>query len=100
MDAEFQAHIEAYADDLVCRGLDRAQAERRARLEFGGISVMKEDCRQAWGWRGLDDLRADVRLTLRTLRHNPGFALVTILSLALGIGADTAIFGLLDAVTL
>ena len=100
MDAEFQAHLEAYADDLVRRGLDRAEAERRARLEFGGVSVTKEDCRQAWGLRGLDELRADVRLTLRTLRHNPGFAAVAILSLALGIGANTAIFGLLDAVIL
>ena len=100
MDAEFQAHLEAYADDLVRRGFDRAEAERRARIEFGGVPVIKEDCRQAWGLRGLDELSADVRLTLRTLRHNPGFAAVAILSLALGIGANTAIFGLLDAVML
>jgi predicted permease len=100
MDAEFQAHLEAYADDLVGRGLDRAEALRRAQLEFGGVSLMKEDCRQACGLRALDEWSADVRLTLRRLRRNPGFAAVAILSLALGIGANTAIFGLLDAVML
>ena len=73
---------------------------RRARLEFGAVQARKDECRQAWGLQHLDDLRADLRLTLRTLRNNPGFAAIAILSLGLGIGANTAIAGLADAVML
>ena len=76
------------------------EAERRARLEFGAIEATKDECRQAWGLQWMDELRADLRLTFRTLRRNPGFAAIAILSLALGIGANTAIFGLMDAVML
>jgi transcriptional regulator len=104
---EFERHgcrtrisIDAYIDDLVRSGIDRSEAERRARLEFGALEATKDECRQAWGLQWMDELRADLRLTFRTLRRNPGFAAVAILSLALGIGANTAIFGLMDAVML
>lgn len=100
MDDELRFHMEAYAEDLVRKGLSRSNAERLARVEFGAVEVAKDDCRQAWGWQVLDELRADVRLTLRSLRQNPGFAAVAILSLSLGIGANSALFGLVDAVLL
>ncbi len=100
MDAELRFHIAAYVDDLVRSGLDRGDAERRARIEFGSIETKKEECRQAHGLQLVDELRADLRLTFRMLRRNPGFAAIAVLSLALGIGANTAIFGLVDAVML
>ncbi len=100
MAAELSFHIDAYVEDLVRSGMDRTEARRRARVEFGGVEATKDECRQAWGWQRMDELRADLRLTLRTLRQNPGFASIAILSLALGIGANTAIFGLVDAVML
>jgi macrolide transport system ATP-binding/permease protein len=100
MDAELRGHIEAYTADLVRFGLIPAEAERRARVEFGPVEAAKDRCRESWGLRHLDDLRSDLRLTWRALRRNRGFAAVAILSLALGIGANTAIFGLVDAVML
>src|SRR5260370_3557328 len=100
MDGELRFHIEAYVADLVRSGLNREEAVRRARIEFGSMEAKKEECRQAWGLQRMDELRADLRLTFRTIRRNPGFAAIGILSLALGIGANTAIFGVADAVML
>ncbi|MEO7192283.1 MAG: ABC transporter permease [Vicinamibacterales bacterium] len=100
MDAELRFHVETYVDDLVRSGIARPEAERRARVAFGPIAATKDECRQAWGWQWLDDVHADLRLTFRILRHNLGFTTVAVLSLALGIGATTAIFGLVDAVVL
>jgi len=100
MDVELGFHVDAYIADLVRSGVDRTEAKRRARIEFGALEATKDECRQAWGLQRMDELRADLRLTFRTLRQNPGFAMIAILSLALGIGANTAIFGLVDAVML
>jgi hypothetical protein len=100
MDTELGFHIDAYVDDLVRSGMDRTEAGRRARVEFGAVEATKDECRQAWGWQRFDELRADLRYTLRALRRNPTFSGIAILSLALGIGANTAIFGLVDAVML
>ena len=100
MDVELRFHIDAYVEDLVRSGIDRKEAERRARLEFGAIETTKDECRQAWGLQRMDELRADLRLTFRTFRRNPGFAAIAIVSLALGIGANTAIFGVTEAVML
>src|SRR5262249_18336317 len=97
---ELEFHIDAYINDLLRSGIDRNEAARRARLEFGALESTKDECRQAWGLQWMDELRADLRLTFRTLRRSPGFAAVAIISLALGIGANTAIFGLMDAVML
>ena len=100
MDAELRFHVSAYVDDLIRSGLNRTEAERRARIEFGTVEATKDECRQAWGLQRMDELRADLRLTFRSIRTNPGFAAIAILSLALGIGANTAIVGLFDAVML
>ena len=101
MSDELQFHVDSRADDLMrAQGLERGEALRRARAEFGSIEKYKEEGRQARGLRLLDELRADTRYALRTLNKNRGFALAAIVTLALGIGANTAVFSLFEAILL
>jgi predicted permease len=100
MDVELRFHIQARVDDLVRSGIDRAEAERLARIEFGPIESVKEECRDTTWVRWLDQLTADLRYAVRCWRRAPAFAAAAILTLALGIAANTAIFSLLDALLL
>lgn len=89
---ELEFHVQSYAEDLMRKGAGRADAIRRARAELGSIAAGRENCRAAWGTRFVDELLADLRFTGRLLRKSPGFMAISIVSLALGIGANTVIF--------
>src|SRR5688500_12356427 len=97
IDREMAFHMNELADDLMARGMNESDARREARRRFGNPGVQKERVRDVDILTWLESLAADVRYALRALRAGPVFALVTIASLGLGIGANTAIFSLINA---
>jgi putative ABC transport system permease protein len=98
MDAEMRFHLEARAEDLKRDGVPRAEAMRRARIEFGGMEGVKEECRQARGGSFLDSVLQDLQFGGRMLRRNLGFTVAAVLTLAVGIGGASAVFSVVDRI--
>ena len=100
MEEELQSHVQLRADALERAGLQRAEAERRARIEFGSHVRFKEECREAMAANAVDQAIQDVRFSFRALRKAPGISLVAVITLALGIGATVATFAVVNTVLL
>jgi predicted permease len=98
--ASIQEHLEEKIDELMDEGMTRPHAEKAARRAFGNVALIEQRSREAWQWPALESILHDIRLTLRRLRKSPGFAATVILTLAIGFGANTAVFSVINSVLL
>jgi predicted permease len=95
-----QEHIDERIDELMTEGMSREQAERAARRDFGNVTLLRERSREVWQWQRLESLLVDLKHVCRRLGRSPGFAITVLLTLAIGIGANTAVFSVINSVLL
>jgi len=95
-----QEHIDERVDELMEEGIPRDEAERTARRDFGNVTLLRERSREVWQWQSLESLLVDLKHVCRRLVRSPGFAITVLLTLAIGIGANTAVFSVLNSVLL
>jgi predicted permease len=97
---EIQAHLDEKVEELIAEGMSREEAMRSARVEFGNVGVIEENCREVWSWPSVENLFFDIRYSLRALLHNPVFTVVALLTIAIGIAANAAVFTVVNSVLL
>ena len=95
-----QEHIDERVDELMEEGIPRDEAERTARRDFGNVTLLRERSREVWQWQRVESLFVDLKHVFRRLGRSPGFAITVVLTLAIGIGANTAVFSVLNSVLL
>ena len=97
---EIRLHIEERAEQFIGEGISRKEAEQKARRAFGNLASIEERSREVWQWPTVESIWADARFSLRQLRKSPGFTVAAIFTLALAIGANAVVFGLMDGLIL
>ena len=97
LERELRSHLELETEERAGSGLSAEEARSAAQRAFGNTAMVKEEVREMWGWSSMERFWQDLNYAARTMRRNPGFAITAVLSLALGVGANAAIFALIDA---
>jgi predicted permease len=100
LSVSIQEHIAERTEELIAEGMPRAQAEARARREFGNVGLVEQRSREEWQWPAMESILADLKFVLRRLRKSPGFTATVLATLAIGIGANTAVFSVLNSIIL